>query len=99
MKYYFSFVFLFLLSLNARAMDVIVLSYTEKNMEVEIVQKLLKERFYIPENLISVEQSSNPCRKRDDVVIHLCFIKEVMKVMYVNQKVMKEVLGVFYETE
>ena len=97
MKYFFS-LWLILISTQAYGHPVILLNHESNHENVEIVHSLLLKKFFIPDNLITRVTEPSPCKANDKAVIHLCIDeKGEMKILKVDQKVMKEVLGVFYE--
>ncbi len=97
MKFFFSLC-LILITSQAYSHPVILLGHENNHENLEIVHSLLLKKFYIPDNLITKEKEPAPCKANDRTVIHLCIDeKGEMKILNVDNKVMREVLGVFYE--
>lgn len=97
MKLFFSLIFLILFSNTVYSSEAVLLTYLQDQELAAKAQKILINKFYIPKALITMRRTKEPCHRLENVIIHLCFEKDQMKILYVNQKEKEEKLGVFYE--
>jgi hypothetical protein len=97
MKLFFSFILISSLSSVAQASEAVLLTFNENQQLAKTTSEILSNKFFIPKNLIALQRKRDPCHQRKDVIIHLCFENNKMKILYVNEKEKKEKLGVFYE--
>jgi hypothetical protein len=94
-KLFFSLLISFFVS-ETQASEVILLTFNE-NMELaKTASEIMSKKFFIPKNLMTLQRKRDPCVKKKDVIIHLCFENNQMKILYVNEKEKEEKLGVFY---
>jgi len=97
MKLFFSFIFMGWINSTALASEAVLLTFNDNHQLAQTTSEILSHKFFIPKNLISLQRKRDPCQRRKDVIIHLCFENNQMKILFVNEKEKKEKLGVFYE--
>ena len=66
--------------------------------KANVVKKLLMERWHIPSSLIEMKSAPQPCKKRINQIIHLCFneLGEMLLVTY-EKEVVDESFRIFFQ--
>jgi hypothetical protein len=80
----------------AYSRDIILIENMATIKEGELIKKILKNKFHIPEELITLRNISTQCEISSEAIIQLCMNEEgelIIKKM--NQYIVKNSLGVF----
>ena len=60
-------------SLPSQSQAPILISHDRQEQRAQIALNILMEKWHFPPVLMELKNSSNPCKKDDSRVIHLCF--------------------------
>ena len=97
MKFFYS---LLLLSSSIHASTpYIQVSYKPEDIKYAMrIKKVIDKRFGIPKKMYFLKQVDISCNSLDPVrAIHLCIDSNNFKVIYKNERVLNETLGVFWK--
>lgn len=91
-------IFFILWSSGALASQIVLITYQEDSPLIKTMETVLTRDFFIPRELIKKVKTEFECETYERAVFHLCLTKnQEMKVVDLDRKKVKEVLGVFYE--
>ena len=81
------FISLLLLCSIAEAKLIKVTYSLESEKKAQLISKVLREKFYIPELLINKEVLDIPCHKDNKTIVHLCIDEEnELKLLWMDRK-------------
>lgn len=97
MRLFFSLCFL-LFSSKLPARDIILVTFDEYKEKGRSIEKILNEKFHIPKTLITLKETTDPCKADRSSVIHLCLTgKGNMKVAHRQTKTVTKAFGIFFK--
>ena len=76
MKLFFSIFLLLIIVLNLNAREIIVISFNRNKVKADEINKLLTEKFDIPETLITIKKQNKGCHKIKDAILQICINEE-----------------------
>lgn len=80
------------------AKEMVLITYQEDSPILLNIETVLIRDFFIPLELIKKVKTEFECESYETAILHICLTKnQEMKVVDLNPKKVKEVLGVFYE--
>ena len=87
-----------LFSQTTHARDLIVLENLGKDENAKLVLKILKEKFHIPETLVTYKKSSESCKVHPESIMHFCLKENAeLEVLKVNRYIVENSLKSFDE--
>ena len=93
------FVFIFVIGLNCTnsfAREIVLIENLATKAEGELLKYILIQKFHLPNELITLRNTTLPCEAKTDAIIHLCLLENgELNVLKMNQYVVKNSLGVF----
>ena len=96
MKYLCSF----FVVLNLQARDVILIENLASHDEGKMLIRILKEKFHIPQKLITYKTPASECSKSADAIMQLCLKNDgEMEIIKLNKFVIENSLRAFLELE
>lgn len=97
MKFFYSLIFFSPLAFGNS--PYIQVSYERKDIEyAEKIQKILELKFQLPKSIYLMKEVEKNCSSTDKVkALHLCISKNDFRVIYRNERIITETLGVFWQ--
>jgi hypothetical protein len=72
MKFISNIIIFFVLMASVQARDIIVLAYSQRSSEADIVRNYLIKNLNIPESFINEKRTQNPCSPEREAIVHIC---------------------------
>ncbi|OUR96526.1 hypothetical protein A9Q84_09255 [Halobacteriovorax marinus] len=97
MKFCYSLIIFFQASTFATPLILITYKAAEREMASQ-TEKIMKEQFYLTREIYHLQEvKENPCKKSNALATQLCLENGEVRVVYRNEKLMSEMLGVFWK--
>lgn len=95
MKWIFKTALLLALIVNlGQARELILIENISNIEDGEMVKSILKNKFYLPENFITLKSNLKKCSKNNESLLHICVTGPVdFQIMHINRYVLKSALG------
>lgn len=97
MKFFFSLALLLFNSVQGSPLILITFDSTQRSL-AKSCEKILKEKFYLTKEMyLFREVKENPCAASNALATQLCLKNKEIRVVFRNEEVMNEMLGVFWK--
>ena len=92
---------LLIISTSSLARPIIIIVYEEsEHARAEMVSRILKDQFIIPDLLISQRVDNIPCNPIKEALLHICITKnQEIRFPVIKRQIIKESFGIFSNKE